>query len=435
LLNLCGPEAEPHAQLYSAAQSRDQAALVFNLAAKIVRLSPGLSEIVSIRDTAKELLCRQIGTRYKALSSESKTAFGLSPRFIVHDELGQVRSSRSELYEALETATGAQIDPLSVIISTQAPTDADLLSLLIDDALQANDPHTTVSLHSAPFDAEPFELSTIALANPALGDFLNEEEVMSMAAAAQRMPSREAQYRNLILNQRVEASAPFITRSTWASCAEPVQPIDGVPVYGGLDLSETRDLTALVLIGQVGGKWQVHPTFWLPAEGLREKARTDRVPYDVWARQGKLCTCPGKSVDYEYVAIELRKLFDRYKIKKLAFDMWNFRHLKPWLLKAGFTEAMIEQQFEEFGQGWKSMSPALRELESQILQGKLAHGDHPVLSMCAANAVVMKDPANNRKLAKHKSPGRIDGMVALTMAIGVVPVDMKPVPKPGLRIL
>jgi hypothetical protein len=146
-------EARPNSQLYSAAQSREQAALLFSLAAKIVRLSSELSVVVVIRDTAKQLFCPDLGTLYRALSAEASTAFGLSPVFAVHDELGQVKGPTSELYDAIETATGAQENPLSIVISTQAPTDADLLSVLIDDALAGGDPRTTVSLYTANIDA------------------------------------------------------------------------------------------------------------------------------------------------------------------------------------------------------------------------------------------------------------------------------------------
>jgi len=427
LVHLCGIEAKANSQLFSAAQSRDQAGIIFSLAAKIVRMSPVLAEFVMVRENAKQLFCKELGTLYRALSAEVKTSYGLSPIFIIHDELGQVVGPRSELYDALETATGAQDEPLSIIISTQARTDNDLLSILIDDALAENDPHTVVSLYTAPIDDNPFIEETIRKANPAMGDFLNKREVMNMAKDAERMPSREAEFRNLILNQRVETSAPFVTRTLWMSCGDPPLPITYVPVYGGLDLSEVADLTSLVLIGQVEDRWQVHPTFWLPAEGLSEKAHKDRVPYDMWFKQGHLLAAPGRSVDYEYVAAYLKQCFEKYKIKKIAFDRWNFKHLKPCLLRAGLSERTITDHFEEFGQGFQSMSPALRTLEPEILNGRLAHGNHPVLSMCAANAVVQTDPAGNKKLAKNKSAGRIDGMVALTMAFGVVPSnDQKP---------
>lgn len=423
LLHLCGPEARPNSQLFSAAQSRDQAAILFSLAAKVARMSPTLVEFVGVRDTAKQLFCPELGTLYRALSADATTAYGLSPVFIVHDELGQVKGPRSELYEALETATAAQENPLSIVISTQAPTDNDLLSILLDDALAGHDPRVVVSLYTAPVDSDPFIPETIRLANPAFGDFQSADEVLAMAEDARRMPSREAEYRNLVLNQRVERNSPFVSQGVWKACGGEVLPdFSGLPVYGGLDLSEVSDLTALVLVAQRDGVWNVEPTFWLPEIGLPERARKDRVPYDVWARDGVLATTPGKSIEYEYVATYLRGVFDRYDVRQLAFDRWNFRHLKSWLVKAGFTEGELER-FVEFGQGYKSMSPALRDLEGALLNAKIAHGGHPVLTMCAANAVVTSDPAGNRKLDKARSRGRIDGMIALSMAMSVAATE------------
>ena len=422
LLHLCGPESRPNSQLYSAAQSRDQASLLFALAAKIVRMT-GLQEFVGIRDTAKQLYCHGRGTLYRALSADASTAYGLSPVFIVHDELGQVKGPRSELFEALETATGAQENPLSIVISTQAPTDNDLLSILIDDAKKERDPRTRLFLYTSEPEADPFAKATIKAANPAFGKFQNAEEVLAMANDAKRMPSREGEYRNLILNQRVETSDPFISKNVWISNnGSVIESFEGLPVYGGLDLAETNDLTALVLIAPYEGKWHVKPTFWLPNEGLLERARKDRVQYDIWARERFLETTPGKSVEYEYVAQYLRGLFDHLDIRQIGFDRALFKHLRPWLQKADFGEAELSK-FVEFGQGWVSMSPALRTLESDLLNGKFAHGGHPVLQMCAANAVVHQDGKGNRTLDKARSRGRIDGMVALAMARAVAATE------------
>lgn len=417
LLHLCGPEARENSQLNSAAQSRDQAALLFSLAAKMVRLSPTLSPFVAIRDSGKQLFCKGLGTLYRALSAEASTAYGLSPALTVHDELGQVKGPKSELYEALETATAAQDEPLSIIISTQAPTDADLLSILIDDAKTGADPRTVLRLDMAPESLDAFGEKAIRAANPAFDIFMNKAEVLAMAADAKRMPSRQAEFENLVLNRRVEAASPFVSRSVWQENAQEPADFAGLPVYGGLDLSEAADLTALVLVAPKGGGWHVRPTFWLPAEGLAEKARKDRVPYDVWKREGSLEAAPGRSVDYEFVARRIWEECSRMDVRQIAFDRWNFRHLRPWLLKVGFTEEAVDRIFVEFGQGFASMSPALRSLETVLLNGRIHHGGHPVLTMCAANAVVQTDPAGNRKLAKDKSRGRIDGMVALAMAL------------------
>jgi phage terminase large subunit-like protein len=427
LLHLCGPEAKANSQLYSAAQSRDQASILFALAAKVVRMSPDLSAFVTIRDTAKQLFCQELGTLYRALSADAATAYGLSPVFVVHDELGQVKGPRSELYEALETASAAQESPLSIVISTQAPTDADLLSLLIDDALTGADLRIKVEIYSAPLtekgrdgkekEADPFTEKSIRAANPHFDDFMNKEEVFKQASDAKRMPSRESSFRNLILNQRVEARNPFVARAIWTANGAAPREIEGQDVFGGLDLSSVSDLTALVLATEDG---DVHPTFWLPENGLAEKARNDRVPYDLWEKQGFLKTTPGGSIEYEFIAEYLRGVFDRCNVRALAFDRYNMKFLKPWLVKAGFTEQELER-FIDFGQGFVSMSPAIRSLESLLLAQKLKHGNHPVLTMCAANATVQTDPAENRKFIKGKTTGRIDGMVALAMAVGVMP--------------
>lgn len=421
LLHIAGPEAKPNSELFSSALSRDQAAILFRLAAKMVRLSPKLRDRIVIRDTVKQLHFPDGGTLYTALSADASTSFGLSPVFIVHDELGQVKGPRHALYEALETATGAQEEPLSIVISTQAPNDADLLSILIDDAKKGGDPETKLFMWSADLDANPFDEETIRQANPAFGDFQNAKEVLAMAEAARRMPAREAEYRNLILNQRVEASNPFVTQSVWMQNAD--DPEGWGVVYAGLDLSETNDLTALVLVSPVRGFTCVKPVFWLPEEGLKERSEKDRVPYDLWAEQGHLKTTPGRSVEYEYVAKYIVDLFESDDVRKIAFDRWNMRHLRPWLIKAGLSESFIDDRFVEFGQGYQSMSPALRNLESLLLNAKIRHGNHPVLTMCAANAVVKMDEAGGRKLDKKKSRGRIDGMVALAMACSVASED------------
>lgn len=419
ILHLVGPEARANSQLFSAAQSRDQAGIVFALAAKIIRMSPELSAHAIVRDTAKELFCSGLGTLYKALSAETSTAYGLSPVFIVHDELGQVKGPRSELYEALETATAAQAEPLSIVISTQAPTDGDLLSILIDDALAGGDPMVKCFLYTADPELDPFADATIRLANPAFDEFQNQAEVRAMAEAARRMPSREAEFRNLILNQRVERVSPLISVSVWKANGGPVGTGWDGTVYAGLDLSETTDLAAEVWVTEVDGIWQVRPRFWLPAEGLRERARQDRVPYDLWHEQGFLDTTPGKSIAYEYVAQQLVARLGQWDVRKIGFDRWNFRHFKPWLLKAGMSEEQVAEQFVEFGQGFKDMTPAVRTLETVLLNSQIRHGNHPVLTMCAANAVVRRDETGGRKLDKLRSRGRIDGMVALAMALGV----------------
>lgn len=417
LLHLCGPEAERNSQLYSAAQSRDQAAILFRYASLMVQMSPKLCNFVEVKDSAKELHCPELGTLFKALSADAATKYGLSPVFTVHDELGQVKGPTSELYDALETASAAHDRPLTVIISTQAPTDQDLLSILIDDALSGADPEIKVRLYSAPKDVDPFSERALELANPHYYDFMNRKEVRKQQADAKRLPSKEASFRNLILNQRVEARNPFVTEAVWKLNGKEPRDLIGQRVWGGLDLSSVNDLTAFVLVGEYG---DVVPCFWLPSEGLSEKSKADRTPYDVWAKQGYLNTTPGSVIEYAYVAHHLCEVFQMLDIQGVAFDRWNMKFLRSALTSAGMSESDMNK-FVEFGQGFASMSPAIRELETQLLKGTLRHGNHPILEMCAHNATVLSDPSGNRKFIKGKATGRIDGIVALTMAIGIMP--------------
>lgn len=425
LTHLCGPQAVPNSQIYSTAQSRDQAAIVFNLACKMVRMAPDTLNVwVRIRDTVKELVDTETGVFYKALSADHSTAYGLSPVMCFHDELGQVRGPRSELFDALETASGAHASPLSWIISTQAPSDGDLLSILIDDARSGSDPETKLFLRAAAND-DPFDsLETWKKANPALGDFLSLDSLRRGAEQARRLPAFMAGFQNLNLNMRVAAQNHFISPEVWKQNggAPDEACFRHFPVFGGLDLSAKQDLTALVLICKdQNGVVHVQPHFWTPAATIYERSRQDRVPYDQWAKAGVLETTPGVSVNYEYVAERIASLASRYQIANIAYDRWRIDELKKRLDEVG-----CKVPLSDFGQGFKDMAPALDNFAVLALDGKLRHGNHPVMTACAANSAVVTNPAGDRKLDKARSTGRIDGMVALAMAIRQMTMDDVP---------
>lgn len=417
LAHIVGPVAVQNSQIISGARSRDQAALVFKLMVKMLQLEPRLTGLTRVIPSSKTIMGLKRNVEYRAISADAKTAHGLSPIVAILDEVGQVKGPTDEFVDAIETSQGAHDAPLLFAISTQAAQDTDLFSIWLDDALNSNDPTIVCHLYAAPKDCDLLNEEAWVMANPALGKFRSKDDLRKLAEKAQRMPSFESSFRNLNLNQRVETSNPFVSRDVWNSNGEPATELDGQRVWFGLDLSAVSDLTALVGVTDDGS---VHSTFWLPEEGLKDKAKEARAPYDVWADQGFLNTTPGKTIQYEFIAEHLRALFDRCDVQALAFDRYNMRFLRPWLEKVGFTEEELEK-FIDFGQGFVSMSPALRELEVRLIEQQLRHGDHPVLKMCAANAAVVSDPAGNRKFAKNKSTGRIDGMVALAMAVGVMP--------------
>ncbi len=424
LAHIVGPEAQQNSRIVSGARSRKQAAEVFNYASKMIMMSPKLKKLAHVTPSSKTILGYAKNVEYQASSAEAKSAHGGSPILAILDEVGQIKGPTDDFVEAIETSQGAyEGKAMLFAISTQAATDNDLFSRWIDDANTSKDPRIVSHIYSAPAECELDDRSAWAAANPALGIFRSVKDVEDFCKLAMRMPTKEASFRWLFLNQRIDASAPFVSPAVWRACDAAVDDFDGLPVFGGLDLSEVSDLTALVLMApkstDAGTIWHVKPTFWLPGDSLREKAKADRVPYDVWESNGFLEATPGPTVDYEFVAAHLRELFDRLDIRKIAFDRWNWRHLKPWLQNAGFTDEQLDGDaavFEPFGQGYASMSPALRDLESMLLNKKIAHGGHPVLTMCMMNATVRPDPSGNRKLDKQRSRGRIDGAVALSMA-------------------
>ena len=415
LAHLVGPEAVQNSQIVSGAMSREQAGIVFNLAVKMIQLNPKLAEIVHIVPSGKRLIGLPRNVEYKALAAEGKTTHGLSPILAILDEVGQVRGPQDDFIDAITTAQGAHDAPLLIAISTQAATDADLFSVWLDDARKSKDPHIVCHLYAAPADADLQDRKAWKAANPAIGLFRSLPDMEKQAERAARMPSSENTFRNLCLNQRVSTVSPFVSLEVWKSCGGEPAPLEGVEVYGGLDLSARTDLTAFVLLGRdAEGATHVYPFAWTPEQGLHDRARRDRVPYDVWVREGYLRTTPGATVDYGFVCAEMAEILGGLDVAAIAFDRWRIDLFRKEAEALG-----LEFPLTEHGQGFKDMSPALDALEAELLNGRIRHGMHPVLTMCAANAVITKDAAGNRKLDKHKATGRIDVMVALAMALGV----------------
>lgn len=418
LAHLVGPEAKLNSQIISGARSREQAAQVFNYASKMVMLSEELSAVIRIVPSGKRLIGLPLNVEYKALSAEGKTAHGLSPIVAILDEVGQVKGTQDDFIDAITTAQGAHSDPLLLAISTQAATDADLFSQWLDDAANSNDPKIVSHVYAAPKDADLLDKKGWKAANPALGTFRSLQDLEEQAKQAARMPSAENTFRNLCLNQRVSTVSPFISKDVWVKCGGKVLPFGNAPVFAGLDLSARTDLTALVLVAKLAGVWHTASYFWTPEKGLLDRSKRDRQPYDVWVKQGYMQTTPGSTVDYEYIAQDLAAIFSGLNLRGIAYDRWRMDILRKELDKIG-----VELPLIEWGQGFKDMSGAVDAIESELLNGRIAHGGHPVLTMCAANAIITKDAAGNRKLDKHKAVGRIDGLVAMAMAFGLAAKD------------
>lgn len=423
LCHLMGPEAEPRGEVYSAALTRDQAAKLFQEMTAILQAHPELDDRANVIRHSKQvevLFGDGAGSIYAALSADAGSKMGLSPSFVVYDELGS--APNRDLFDALDTATGARENPLMMCISTQAAADHHVFSELIDYGLKVqagdvDDRSFHLTLYAAPADADPWEPEAWEAANPALGDFRSLDDVTRQAAQARLVPSKESAFRNLILNQRVASVSRFIHKVEWEKCstAPDLAALRGRTCFGGLDLSAGRDLTAFVLVFPGEGRmFDVVPKFYFPEAAVKERSEEDRVPYDLWARQGFITLIPGATIDPGFIAHELAEAASLYDLQKLAYDRWRIEDLRRELslLGAGLP-------LEPFGQGFRDMAPAVDLLERCVAEGLLRHGGNPVLKMCATNAVVTRDPAGNRKLDKSKANGRIDGLVALAMALAV----------------
>ena len=415
LAHLVGPEARQNSQIVAGAMSRDQAGLVFALACKMIQLSERLSGLVKITPSGKRLHGLPMNVEFRALAADGKTSHGLSPVLVIGDEWGQVKGPQSDFIDALLTSQGAHEKPLQLVISTQAASDADWLSLEIDQAMRGDDPTLVCHLYTAPADCDLLDEEAWKAANPALGTFRSRTDLEQQLREAVNMPSKSNTVRNLLLNQRVSTSSPFVSADVWKAnggqCTD-LCTVDG-PLFGGLDLSARTDLTAFVLVGLVDGVWHVWSHFWTPETGLRERAKRDRAPYDLWVQQGLMTAVPGAVIDYEWLAKDIQRICDGLDIQAIAYDRWRINLLQKELTDIGCDLPLVEH-----GQGYKDMSVSIEATEEALLNHQLAHGMHPVLTMCMANATTVKDPTNARKLDKQKSTGRIDGAVALVMALG-----------------
>ncbi len=420
LAHLVGPEAITNSQIVSGALSREQAAVVFALASKMVDLNPDLSAVCRIIPSSKKIIGLPRNVEYKALAADGRRAHGASPVLAILDETGQVRGPTSAFVDAITTAQGAHESPLLLVISTQAPSDADMLSLWIDDAMRGDDPSVVVHLHTAPKDCELDDEAAMAAANPALDLFRDRTDLVTQLREAMRVPALEASRRNLLLNQRVSLESLWLAPSVWKGCG--AAPDLGLfrdperPIAIGLDLSARNDLTAAVLAAR-DDEENVHllPFVFTPLRGLAERALRDRAPYELWVKQGQLIAIDANSIDYDIAAEWLKLHLAEMGIEPtiVAFDRWRIDIFKKAAEAVGlFTGATWTQ----VGQGFVSMGPRVEAFETLLLNGRVKHGHHPLLSMAAANAIAVRNPAGDRKLEKAKSVQRIDPLQAAVMA-------------------
>jgi phage terminase large subunit-like protein len=416
-LYLFAADKEPGAEVYTAATKRDQARIVHGEAIRMVQSSPGLRRHVDIFKDNLSLV--RTASKYEPLGADADTMDGLNVHAAIIDEL-HAHKTRN-LWDVLETATGARRQPLVFAISTAGYDrqticwqQHDYGEKVLDGIIQDDAYFPFIAVLNP--DDNWTDRSTWIKANPNMGVSVKPESLEEQCAKAESLPAAQNAFRRLRLNQWTEQSERWVDMAVWDECATPVdaKTLSKRCCFGGLDLSNTTDLSAFVLVfppDEEKEPWQILCRFWMPADNVRRRVEKDRVPYDVWIRQGFIHATSGNVIDYDVIRESINQDAKQFQIKEIAFDRWNATQLCTQLGSDGIE--MIP-----FGQGFASMSGPTRELEKLIVGRQIVHGGNPVLRWMASNVAVKQDPAGNLKPDKGKSSERIDGIVALVMGVG-----------------
>jgi phage terminase large subunit-like protein len=407
-LYLAYGDGEAAPEVAFAAYDREQASICYQSARHMLEQSPELHAATAIYNSRKEMLLRDNpGGWLRALSRETAGQFGLNLHGLVFDEL--MTQKTAEMWDALTTSGGSREQPLTFAITT-AGWDQQSVCFRQRELVRQVSEGTVDAVgflgvvYGAPPDADWTSEAVWRAANPSLGETAQLDFYREQCQRAEAMPTEQNSFRTLLLSQWVGQAERFIEMQAWDSCS--AVPDKRGAAFGGLDLSSTTDLTAFVAL--VEGT-DVYCWAFLPAHGIAERERRDRVPYRLWAEQGSLTLTPGKTVDYSYVKAAVLDAAATFDLRYVSFDTWNSSQLVGELEDQGVEMLSMRQ-------GFASMSTPVKEMLRLIVEGKLRHGGDPLLRWCASNVAASIDAADNVKLDKARSAQRIDPIQALAMA-------------------
>lgn len=418
-LLLCCGDGEQRAEIYGCAADRGQATIVFDVAADMVRMCPALNRRCKILASQKRIIYTPTNSFYQVLSAEAYSKHGFNIHGVVFDEL-HTQPNR-KLFDVMTKGSGdARMQPLYFLITT-AGTDTNSICYethqKAKDILEGRkiDPTFYPVIYGAGEDEDWTDPKVWMKSNPSLGETIGMDKVEAACESAKQNPGEENSFRQLRLNQWVKQAVRWMPMDKWDACAFPVneETLEGRVCYGGLDLSSTTDLTSFCLVFPPEDEeepYYVLPYFWVPEDTLELRVKRDHVPYDLWNRQGYLETTEGNVVHYGYIEKFIERLGERFNIRDIAFDRWGATQMSQDLENMGFTVVPM-------GQGFASMSPPTKELMKLTLERKIAHGGHPVLRWNMDNIFIRTDPAGNIKADKAKSTEKIDGAIAMIMAL------------------
>ena len=418
LLLTCG-DGEERAEVYGCAADRQQATIVFDVAADMVRMCPALNKRVKILASQKRIIYTPTNSFYQVLSAEAYSKHGFNIHGVVFDEL-HTQPDR-KLFDVMTIGSGdARMQPLYFLITT-AGTDTNSICYEVHqkakDIIEGRKINPTFYpvIYGADESDDWTDPKVWFKANPSLGITIGVDKVQAACESARQNPGEENAFRQLRLNQWVKQSVRWMPMEKWDACNFAIneKDLEGRVCYGGLDLSSTTDITAFVLVFpplDEEDKYVILPYFWIPEDNVGLRVRRDHVPYDLWQKQGYLQTTEGNVVHYGYIEQFIGQLGERFNIREIAFDRWGAVQMVQNLEGMGFTVV-------PFGQGFRDMSPPTKELMKLTLERKIAHGGHPVLRWMMDNIYIRQDPAGNIKADKAKSTEKIDGAIATIMGL------------------
>lgn len=415
---LCG-DNEQRAEIFGCAADRQQASIVFDVAADMVTMCPALAKRTKVLKAQKRIVFTPTNSFYQVLSAEAYSKHGFNIHGVVFDEL-HTQPNR-ELFDVMTKGSGdARMQPLYFLITTAG---TDTHSICYEQHQKAediiagrkHDPTFYPVIYGANPDDDWTDPEVWKKANPSLGITVGIDKVEQACNSAKENPGEENAFRQLRLNQWVKQTVRWMPMDKWDACKADFDEkfLEGRVCYGGLDLSSTTDLTAFVLVFppvEDDDRYYILPYFWVPEDTMALRIRKDHVPYDIWETKGFLMTTEGNVVHYGFIENYIDELGTRFNIREIAFDRWGAVQMSQNLEELGFTLAM-------FGQGFRDMSPPTKELMRLVLDRKIAHNGHPVLRWNMDNIFIRRDPAGNIKPDKEKSTEKIDGAVATIMAL------------------
>lgn len=408
-------DGEPGAEVYAVAGDRDQARNVFDAARMMVQAHSTMSAHAKVARNWIEV--PRTNSLFRVLSADGKRQHGLNPHLVVFDEL-HVQPT-PELWEAMTSGMGARAQPLTVAITTAGFDRQSICYELYDygrrvESGQVDDPAWHFKWFGAADDDDWTDPKVWKRAHPGLGVSVRDEFLESEFRQAEAQPSRQNTFRRLYLNQWTSADVRWLDLGLWDSNAGMTVREDdlaGRQCYGGLDLASTSDFAALVWVfpDEQTGQVTVLPRFWLPQAAVERRSQM-RHMLEVWQREGWLTVTDGDVIDYDHILAQFDRDATRFDVVEVAFDPWNAGQLTQRLHEGGMTVWPCRQTIT-------ALTGPSKELERLLGERQLRHGGNPILRWMADNVTVTSDSNGNIKPDRKKSTEKIDGIVALVMAL------------------